>query len=80
MAISPTKYVYTKSDVIRQAFLSLNKFGEDQGSPDSFNYKFASDTLNLMLKAWMNRGYDLWLKKTIYMFPKKGQNTYKILY
>jgi hypothetical protein len=66
-----------KYDIIRDAFVTINIFGQDQ-EMDNYSYQFASRILNRMLKNWMADGFQLWLKKTCYLFPQPNQVSYYI--
>jgi len=74
-----TNFISTKHDLIKMSFALLNVFGADEeiGAED---YNFAGRMLNMLVKNWMDMGYNLWLKKTAYLFTKKNQNTYVLSY
>lgn len=77
MPTTSTDYRLTKAEIIQLAFAQLNKFGADESIPaEHFNY--AGKLLNMQIKTWMDFGYNLWLKKTAYLFTKLNQNTYHI--
>lgn len=79
VATTNTNFISTKHDLIAMSFALINVFGADEeiGAED---YAFASRMLNMLVKNWMDMGYNLWLKKTGYLFTKKNQNTYVLSY
>jgi hypothetical protein len=67
----------TKYDLIKDAFITINRFGQDE-EMDNYSYQFASRTLNRMLKNWMADGFQLWLKQVCYLFPQPNQVAYSM--
>ncbi len=50
---------FTRNDLIKAALRSLGVIGQTQ-APSPEDYTFCSEALNLMIKAWMNKGATLW--------------------
>lgn len=50
---------FTRNDLIKAALRSLGVIGQTQ-NPTPEDYTFCSEALNLMIKAWMNKGATLW--------------------
>lgn len=50
---------FTRNDLIRAALRALGVIGQTQ-APSTEDFTFCSEALNLMLKAWINKGATLW--------------------
>jgi hypothetical protein len=77
MTTPSSNYVFTKYDLIKMAFALLNKFGADEEVPAE-SYDLADKMLNLLIKNWMDFGYNLWLKETAFLCVRKGQEYYSL--
>lgn len=66
-----------KQQVINLAFAIINQYGEGRtvSSPDM---DIASTVLNMMLKAWINKGLHLWTKEEGVLFCTKDVGTYTL--
>ncbi len=65
----------TADDIVKDAYAELNLYGVDENIP-SPDYQLALRKLNRMIKTWMAKAYHVWLKRTAYLFVKKGQREY----
>lgn len=50
---------FTRNELIKDVLLEMGVIGETQ-EPSPEDYAYCSRTLNLMIKAWMNKGATLW--------------------
>jgi hypothetical protein len=50
---------FTRNDLIKAVLRALGEIGKTQ-NPSPEDYQFCSETLNLMIKAWINKGATLW--------------------
>ncbi len=50
---------FTRNDLIKAALRALGVIGQTQ-NPSPEDFTFCSEALNLMIKAWMNKGATLW--------------------
>jgi len=68
MALSGSKsYSITRADIIEGALRKLGTY--DQGEPVDGNETSAANTsLNLMVKEWVARGIDIWLREEVTLF------------
>lgn len=78
MAISGSKnYSITRADIIEAALRKTGSYDQGESIPgDETN---AADlALNLMVKEWVARGVDIWLRDEITVFTQKGNKVYNL--
>jgi len=78
MAVSASKnYSVSRADIISAA---LRKIGEyDQGESVSGDETVAADVaLNLLVKEWVTRGIDVWLRSEVTLFLQKDVQSYAL--
>lgn len=68
-------YSANRDDLISEALQICKVLGEG-GSPTSGQLSDSSRTLNMMVKAWQNKGANLWAIATLVLFPVKNQTEY----
>ncbi len=68
---------FTRNDLINAVLRALGVIGQTQ-SPSPEDYTFCSQALNLMLKAWINKGATLWKIQVIQVPMVEGIPTYPI--
>jgi hypothetical protein len=78
MALSASKnYSITRANIIESALLTLGVF--DQGEAVSGEETNAADRrLNLMVKEWVARGADIWLRDEITVFLQPDTQSYAL--
>ncbi len=78
MAVSGSKnYSITRADIIEGALSKLGIF--DAGDPISgADTNVADRQLNLMVKEWVARGIDIWLRDDITVFLQPNQQSYAL--
>jgi hypothetical protein len=78
MALSASKdYSITRADIIEGALRKLGTF--DQGESISGEETNAADQqLNLMVKEWVARGVDIWLRDEITLFLQPDTQSYQL--
>ena len=74
------QYVFnlTKNQIITRSLqmINVNDINETANTDD---FSFASDLLNMMLKAWeAEPGMHLWKRRLAALFPQVGQNSYQL--
>lgn len=65
------------TQIITDAYAEINAYSINDSIP-SEDTLYAKRVLNRMIQGWQNQGYHLWLKKTGFLFLRKGQNTYRL--
>jgi len=78
MALSGSKsYSITRADIIEGALRKLGTYDQGEAIPgDETN---AADTaLNLMVKEWVARGIDIWLRDEVTLFLQPDQQSYAL--
>jgi hypothetical protein len=78
MALSGSKdYAITRADIIAGALRKLGAY--DQGEAISGDETSAADvSLNLMVKEWVARGIDIWLRDEITLFLQPDTQSYAL--
>jgi len=78
MAVSGSKnYAVTRSDIIEAAHRKLGVY--DAGDAiDGDQTSASSLALNLMIKEWVARGIDIWLRDEITLFLQPDQKVYQL--
>ena len=75
MALSASfDFTVTRDDIIQASMRKLGVLAEGQ-TPSTNQYTYASQALNVMLKAWQSDGMPLWYLKTGYLYPVSDTNT-----
>jgi hypothetical protein len=65
----------TRDDIITEALELLGVLGEGE-TPNASQLTSSARTLNLMVKAWQSRGFNIFATQRIYFFPQKATNEY----
>lgn len=68
---------FTRNDLIKAALRALGVIGQTQ-NPTPEDYNFCSEALNLMLKAWVNKGATLWKIQEVAVPMVEGIPVYPI--
>jgi len=68
---------FTRNDLIKAVLRALGVIGQTQ-APSPEDYTFCSEALNLMLKAWVNKGATLWKIKEIVVPMVEGVAVYPL--
>lgn len=72
-----TTFNLTKTNIIKRALQLINVIDLD-ATPDSNQYNYASDVLNLMIKKWEAQGINLWKRRLGYLFTAKDTSSYSL--
>ena len=76
MATSGSKdYSITRADIIEGALRRIGVYDQGGAVPGEEN-KAAAFALNLMVKEWVARGIDIWLRKEVTLFLQPGSQSY----
>lgn len=76
MATSGSKdYSITRADIIEGALRRIGVYDQGDSVPGEEN-KAAAFALNLMVKEWVARGIDIWLRKEVTVFLQPGSQSY----
>jgi len=70
-----SNYSTDRDGLITEALQICKAIGEG-GSPSSNQLSDCSRTLNMMVKAWMSKGLQLWTIEKLVLFPVKNQAIY----
>ena len=78
MAVSGSKdFSLTRSDIINAALRKIGVYDE-QEAPSASDNQNASLQLNMMVKEWVIRGVDLWLRQEVTLFLQPDQQSYAL--
>lgn len=78
MAVSGSKdFALTRSDIVNAALRKLGVYDQNE-SPSGADNQNASLQLNMMVKEWVARGIDNWLRKEITLFLQPDQQSYNL--
>ena len=78
MATSGSKnYSITRANIIESALRKLGVFDQGESVPGS-ETDAADIALNLMVKEWVGRGIDIWLRDEITLFLQPDQQSYSL--
>lgn len=78
--ISPsgtTTFEQTKNQIIQKALMLIGAIGAED-TPSNWDYVFAGDMLDMLIKAWEAKGIGLWLLTEATLFLTSGQASYSI--
>lgn len=70
-------FAVSRNDLFNTALALVNVVPLD-GTPDGNHYTACARMLNLMVKAWMARGINLWAMKEATLFLSEGTATYSL--
>lgn len=72
-------YTYTvnRDTLIKGAFRLIGQFNDDSPAPQT-DINNAAEALNLMIKYWMSKNYNLWCYSDVLFAPTVGQTQYQI--
>lgn len=68
-------YVVNRDEIITEALQLVGVLGEGE-SPTASQLTDCARTLNMLAKAWSNKGLKAWLSEEVILFPVKNQNEY----
>lgn len=78
MSTSGSKdYSITRADIINAALRKIGAYDQGETVPGD-EVSAASLSLNLMVKEWVARGIDIWLRKEITVFLQPGTRAYSL--
>jgi hypothetical protein len=78
MAVSGSKdYSITRATIIEAALRKLGEYDAGEAIPGD-ETSAAADALNVMVKAWVIRGVDIWLRDEITLFLVPDQKSYNL--
>jgi len=78
MAVSGSKnYAITRADIIEGALAKIGEYDAGESVPGD-ETKRASFALNLMVKEWVARGIDIWLRDEITLFLAADTRSYAL--
>jgi len=78
MAVSGSKnFAVTRADIIEGALAKIGEYDAGEAIPGD-ETKRAAASLNLMVKSWVARGIDIWLRDEITVFLAADQQSYAL--
>lgn len=78
MATSGSKnYSITRADIVEAALRKQGVYDQGESIPGSESAA-ADQALNLVIKEWVSRGIDLWLRQEITLFLQPNQKSYQL--
>jgi len=78
MALSGSNnYIINRDELITLAYEDLKAI-RTGGTPSTDEIAYASNKLNILIKAWMAQGLQLWVTKEAILIPAKGQEFYTL--
>ncbi len=78
MALSGSvDYSLTRDGMINLAYEDLGAV-RTGGTPSADEVTYAAKKINIMVKAWMSHGLQLWVTKEAILIPAKGQEKYSL--
>src|SRR5512139_509483 len=72
-----TTFTVTANDIINGAFRITGAFGASDTIPTG-DFNNALQALNIMIKSWMTKGYELWTVKELTLPMVAGTTSYQI--
>ena len=70
-------YAITRADVIEAALRKIGAYDQGEAIPGD-ELKSAALSLNLMVKEWVARGVDVWLRQEVTIFLQPDQKSYQL--
>ena len=78
MAVSGSKdYSITRADIVEAALRKIGEYDQGESIPGSES-SAANVALNLMVKEWVARGIDIWLRDEVTLFLQPDTQSYSL--